>query len=202
MHAIKVLRQRAADRRDKAIKAARDEFKKAIRLLDELEGLVDPEPEPVRRKAGPRPIIDLIQESMPRDKPFTLPELVECLKHAEPGREFHVPSVRTLLPDLVKIGAMRKVRRAAGGHVYWAHPDCQTADSPIAAMSIADATEHVLAAAGRPLNNAEIVVALKEAGYKPEADPRSLMLTLRSSFKRNKGRFKRGEGGRWMASGR
>ena len=192
MDAIKVLRQRAADKRDRAIKAARADFRNAVRLLDQLAQSVGPEPPPARRRNGPRPIMELMESVIPRDKPFTLGELVAALQAAEPDRAFHVPSVRTLMPDLVKAGAIRKVRRAAGGHVYWAHPECRVDDGPIAALSIADATALVLDECG-PLTAAEIVVNLKERGYRTDADPRTLLTTLRYAFKRNREKFKRDE---------
>jgi hypothetical protein len=197
MDAIRLLRQRAADKRDKAVKAARDEFRKTARLLDELQDRVGTAPEPPRRRQNqPRPIVELIAAVIPKDRTFTLSDVLGLLQAAEPGRQFHIPSVRSLFPDLVKAGTIRKVRRAANGCVHWAAAECEVQDTPIAALSIADAAAVVLEESG-PLSAAEIVVSLKERGYRPDADPRVLLSTLRYSFKRNRGRFDRGEDGRW-----
>jgi len=199
MDAIKLLRQRAADKRDKAVKAARDEFRKTARLLDELQDRVGKPLEPPRRhKNQPRPIVELIASLIPKDRTFTLSDVLGLLQEAEPGRQFHVPTVRTLFPDLVKAGTIRKVRRAANGCVHWAAAECEVEDEPIAAMSIADAAAVVLEESG-PLTAVEIVVSLKERGYRADADPRMLLRTLQYSFKRNRGRFVR-DGSRWATA--
>jgi len=66
-------------------------------------------------------------------------------------------------------------------------------------MKLSDAAEVVLGEVG-PLTAAEIVVNLKERGYRPDDDPHLLLNSLRDAFKRNRGRFERGEGGRWMVN--
>jgi hypothetical protein len=43
----------------------------------------------------------------------------------------------------------------------------------------------------------ELVVNLKERGYRPDDDLRVMLVSLREAFKRNRGRFERGDGGRW-----
>jgi hypothetical protein len=50
------------------------------------------------------------------------------------------------------------------------------------------------------LTGPEIVVALKERGYRPEDDPRVLLRSLNYTFKGNRDRFSRGEDGRWTRS--
>jgi hypothetical protein len=52
----------------------------------------------------------------------------------------------------------------------------------------------------RPLTAAEIVVNLKERGYRADTDLRVLLRTLRYAFKRNRERFTRGDGGQWTVS--
>lgn len=199
MDAIKILRQRAADKRDAAVKAARDEFKRTARLIDQLAESVGPDPAPVRRRGPnrPKPIIELIEAVIPRDKPFTVADLMAALKAAEPGRAIHVATVRSFIPRLTERGVFRKVCRGLGGHVYYAAPECQTNYGPLEAMNIVDAARYILEERG-PLTSAEIIVTLKERGYRPDDDPRGLLRTLRYAFKRNRGRFQRGEDGRWQ----
>jgi hypothetical protein len=200
MDAIKLLRQRAADKRDKAIKDARHEFQKLSQLLDMLEEAVGDEPAPLKRRQRLwRPIIDVLAEVIPKDRTFTIDEAVELLKQREPGRDFNPQSVRTLFPEMAKAGIVRKVRRTAGGFVHWAAAELEVTDDPIAVLSYGDATERVLMAKG-PLTPVEIVVALKESGYKPHDDPRSKLRSLMDSFKRNRKRFHRGVDGRWSIS--
>jgi len=198
MDAIKILRQRAADKRDAAIKAARDEFKRAERLLDQLAESVGPEPPPVRTRGPnrPKPIIELVESVIPRDRTWTVADLMDALKAAEPDREFQAASVRSLFPRLMERGVFRKVCRGLGGHVYYAAPECKTNYGPLEAMNIVDAASFILEECG-PLTATEIIVTLKERGYRPDDDPRILLRTLRYAFKRNRKRFSRGEDGRW-----
>jgi hypothetical protein len=44
------------------------------------------------------------------------------------------------------------------------------------------------------------LVNLKERGYRSDDDPRVLLVSLRDAFKLNRGRFERGEGGRWIVN--
>jgi hypothetical protein len=200
MDAIKLLRQRAADKRDKAIKDARHEYQKIVQLLDMMEESLGDEPAPpTRRQRLWRPIVDLLAEVIPKDRTFTIDEAVELLKQREPGRDFNAQSVRTMFPEMAKQGIVRKVRRTAGGFVHGASAELEVSDDPIAVLSYGDATERVLMEKG-PLTPVEIVVALKESGYKPHDDPRSMLRSLMDSFKRNRKRFSRGEDGRWTAT--
>lgn len=198
MDAIKILRQRAADKRDQAIKAARDEHKRASRLIDQIAATIAPEPPVVRHRGPnrPKPIIELIEAVIPRDKPFTVADIMAALKAAEPERDFHVATVRSFIPRLMERGVFRKVCRGLGGHVYYAAPECETTYGPLEALNIVDAARLILEESG-PLTSAEIVVTLKERGYRPDDDPRILLRTLRYAFKRNRKRFVRAEDGRW-----
>jgi hypothetical protein len=44
------------------------------------------------------------------------------------------------------------------------------------------------------------LVNLKERGYRPDDDPRVMLVSLRDAFKRNRSRFSRREDGRWSLS--
>jgi hypothetical protein len=66
-------------------------------------------------------------------------------------------------------------------------------------MTIADAAELVLSESG-PLTATEIVVGLRERGYRADADPRTLLTTFRYAMKRNRERFTRDDSGRWAVA--
>jgi hypothetical protein len=40
-------------------------------------------------------------------------------------------------------------------------------------------------------------MALKERGFREDADPRVMLATLREAFKRNRHKFQRGDSGKW-----
>jgi hypothetical protein len=196
MDAFISLRQQAADKRDAAIRIARNEFRATLRQIEQLRfTLGDAVPAP--RDFGAKTIPNIVLDSIPRDRTFTVEDALECLKQAEPTRQFNIGTLRTVLRDLYKQGQLKKVCRTLGGIVHWAHPDCPVAHGPIDALNIVDAARQVLEEAG-PLSQAEIVVNLKERGYREDTDPRVLLRTLRYAFKRNREKFVRGEGGKWQ----
>ena len=80
--------------------------------------------------------------------------------------------------------------------ILWAAAECGV-DEPLGALSVVDAADRVNSEQ-EPLAATAIVVALKERGYRPEAEPRALRTTLQEGFKRNRARFHRGEDGRWV----
>jgi hypothetical protein len=79
---------------------------------------------------------------------------------------------------------------------HGASVECGATDDLIIIMSIAKAIEHIPPAAA-PLHYAEIVVNLKERGYREDADPRMLLQTLREAIKRNREKFVKVNGGKW-----
>lgn len=115
---------------------------------------------------------------------------------ANPGRSIALPSVRSEFTKLIDRGIIRRVRKAANGCVLWAAAECEVVEEPIMAMTIPNAIAAILEERG-PLTSAEIVVGLKERGYRPETEPRVLLISVRDAFKRNRGRFARADDGRW-----
>jgi hypothetical protein len=197
MNAIKILRDQAAKKRDDAIKAARDEYHDTIRHIDELGQRLF-HVAPVRRgKERQRRIVDLIVEMMPKDRPFSIREVLASIREAEPKRQFHEPTIRTLFKRLIDQGVVRKVRKGDRGFILWAAAECPIEDhGPLASVSIADAVEYVLHERG-PLRPVEVVLAVQEFGYRPDADKRALLGTLAQAYKRNKHRFAIGDDGKW-----
>jgi hypothetical protein len=200
MDAIKILRHRAAAKRDDAIKAARQEFRDATRLLDQLDESLGQETPQRTPRNGRASNLALIAEVMPKDRVFEVGEILELLGRAHPGRDFPPATIRSEFTKLIDRGVLRKVRKTAKGCVQWAAVECEVVEEPLLAMTLADAASVVLDEVG-PLTATELVVHLKERGYRPDDDPRVLLVSLRESFKRNRGRFVRGEAGRWNLGG-
>lgn len=199
MDAISVLRQRSAAKRDEAIAAARATYRKEARLLDGLlESLGEERPKRRARKGG-KSVIALVAQVMPQDKPFTIREVMASMEEAEPGREFNIGTLRAEFSTMIDRGMIRRVRRMNGGQLLWAAAGCEVEECPIASLPLSEATQHVLEERG-PLNAAEIVVTLQEQNYRPDADPRILLRSVREVFKRNRSQFQRQDGGRWGAA--
>jgi hypothetical protein len=196
MDAIKHLRTRLAARRDEAIKKARADFKHGCRLLDQLDQSLGQETPARQPRKGHQSNVALIAEVMPKDRTFTIQDILGLLERSCPGRKFPAPTIRAEFRNLIDRGIIRRIRKTSGGIVHWAASECEVIDEPIAAMTMADAAEVVLSEMG-PLTSAEIIVNLKERGYRPDDDPRVLLTSLREAIKRNAKRFSRDEDGKW-----
>lgn len=196
MDAFSVLRQQAAAKRDEAVSAARLAYRKQTRLIDQLQAELGRERPARPRRKGCKSIIALAAELMPQDRPFTVQDIVALMQQAEPQRVFNLGSIRAEFSKMIDRGLIRRVRRMEGGQLLWAAAGCEVDQSPLTALPLPGAISEVLGERG-PLAVAEIVVALKEAGYRPEADPRILLRSVREVFNRGGGRFERQEGGKW-----
>lgn len=194
MSPFDALRKQAVEKRDTAIVAARAEYRQSLQQIENLcHSLGGDAPRPSKSKA--RPILELICALIP-DRAFTVGEMVEMLRDAHSDRTFNVPTIRTFFPRLAEQGIIRKVSRSVGGQVLWAAVGADVDENPFRAMPMTDMAEQVLRECG-PLRLHELVVAMQDRGYRPDAEPRRLAASLRWSAKNSQDRFTRGEDGRW-----
>ena len=70
-------------------------------------------------------------------------------------------------------------------------------DGPIETKSLAEVIDEVLRDAARGIRVSEIVVSLRERGFRTDVDPVTLMRSIRDMFKRYPGRFTRDKTGPW-----
>lgn len=197
MDAYDTLRKQAVEKRDTAIVAARAEYRRSLQQIDDLcHSLGGDAPKPSKSKA--QPVLELICALIP-DRAFTVGEMVEMLRDAAPDRTFNVPTIRTFFPRLAEQGIIRKVSRSVGGQVLWAAADSDVDENPYRAMPMTDMAEQVLRECG-PMRLHELVVAMQESGYRPDAEPRRLAASFRWSAKNSPDRFSRGEDGRWVTA--
>lgn len=124
MDALKLLREQAARKRDKAIQAARNEYRDTLKEIDTLGMRLSLDVRTTRGARRKRTIYDLIIEHMPKDQPFALRDMLPILRKAEPHRHFIEATVRTIFKRLIDDGAVRKVRKSDHGFMLWAAPEC------------------------------------------------------------------------------
>jgi hypothetical protein len=185
MDALKLLREQAARRRDKAIQAARNEYRDSLKEIDQLGMRLNLDVRATRGARRKKTIYNLIIEHMPTDRVFALRDVLPILRKAEPYRQFIEPTVRTTFKRIIDDGHLRKVRRSDHGFMLWAAPGCPIEEiGPLATVSIADAIEYVLRRDG-PMRPVEILLAVQALGYRPDASPRNLLATLAQGLKRN-----------------
>jgi hypothetical protein len=187
----------ARRRRDADLEQVRADYRLAVRKIGELQFLLGNQPQAPKPKLS-KPLLEVICDMMPKDRPFTFSEVIAAIAKAEPDRPLNESSIRTLLPRLADQGIIRRVGKNQAGRVEWAAAGTVTADNPYGAMALTEVAEIVLREHG-PMTPAELVVNIRESGYRADADPRRMVASLRQSVRRYPGRFEVGDDGRWSA---
>lgn len=95
-------------------------------------------------------------------------------------------------------GIVDRITKNQSGRVLWAVKGANIAPCPFGPKPLTDIAEEMLQERG-PMSPTELVVAIKETGYRPDASPQQLLATLRQSVRRYPARFAKGEDGRWSA---
>jgi hypothetical protein len=189
------LRNQVEKRRDTICKEARRECRVLLQWITQLEKrLTDPVAKKTR--AGTRHVHKLLADMLPGDREFTVAEVLAQLRHALPGRRLDMAKARSYLQYLEADGRVRRTRRVHRT-VYWAAAGVEVAAEPHGVRPMAEVAAEVLRDVG-PLTMAELVVALREQGYRAEEDPRKTMASLGVMLRKGR-KFKR-DGKRWTVA--
>jgi hypothetical protein len=152
----------------------------------------------VRKPQKPdAPILARVIEVMPKDKPFTLADVVALLRASEPGREFKTESVRSYLCRLHKRGQVTRLHKTHHNQTLWAPADAP--DNPFAQTPLADMAEQLIRERG-PMSTTELVLAAQEIGYRTDVSPYTLRRSFRDAFRAAYLRFERDGKGKWEIS--
>jgi competence protein ComEC len=152
------IRLAAREKRDRAIVAAKIDYEATLAKIAELELIIREKPAKSTRK-----ITAAIEQAMPKDRPFTIPDILDGLELLDPARVWRRDSVTCHMTNLRKRGLITRIKRAKTGTpaVYVLRGVKPPAD-PFRDMTLLDAIRTVLK---RPMTAMEIAIALKEAGY-------------------------------------
>lgn len=197
------LRQAARNKRDAAIREVRADFRRELLAIRRLRDSLEEGPPakargPKPRLGGPkwRTMPELVRSYMPRDRTFTISELIETLREVEPDRRWRRDSLRVTFMNLRRSGEVRRVKRMGKSQVLWEAVDAQPKETPFVALLLPEAVAVVLGENG-PMRPVEIVVALQARGYRRDANPKILSNSLGATLKRCEARFKCGDEGKW-----
>lgn len=124
----------------------------------------------------------LVYDSLPRNEPFTLADVIAAMKANDPDRQFSEPSVRTNLSRLMHRGAVEKIRSASPEQcaVYLTVDIELEFIEPIAI----DFAEQVLREIG-PCDALTLLFSMQERGFRSERDDKAAMNSLVRSMGRN-----------------
>jgi hypothetical protein len=96
---------------------------------------------------------------------------------------------------LKRAGTVRQVGRQ-GGHVLWALQGAKVVECPFGGKTLPDIAEQLLREHG-PMNIAELVVKMRERGYRPSENPRQTHANMLRGLTRFSQRFSKTAEGRW-----
>lgn len=196
------LKARAAQKRDAAIAEARRIYHNDLQAIDGIERRL-PAPPVIDRSqplAKPPSIVDFIKAVVPRDRPFTVSDVMVALGDAHEGQKFHLTTVRTHTSRLCSRGYLRRLYKTGHQETMYALADLPEIEADIDTKNMATVTHEILTEAGKPLKVVEIAVRMREIGYRAENEPVTLINAVRSMFRNYPGRFKRDREGRWTGN--
>ena len=164
MQALNDLRQAARDRRDKLIAKARAEYEATLSKIASIEqDLLGREP------TNPRSIASCVSSVIPRDETFTSADVVRRLEALDPRRPWRKRSVDHTIQRLRSKGFVRRLSKAKRGTNHaepavYVRAGAQTDSHPFAEMTLADVLYATLE--GKSLTTTELIVTIREAGYR------------------------------------
>jgi len=177
------LRKLARDKRDAAIKTARDEYETTLKEINQLQRTLIPLKPSL--KGQPKPEVPLRAEIMnvaPKHSTFTVKDILTLLNL--PESEF--ARVRTTFDRIIKYGEIKRVKRgrrnipAVFSVSTYGPPTNQLND-----LSQIEAAEVVLREIGRPVDLTLLCVEMMERGFEPVAGKGGFKKSLRSAMGRN-----------------
>ncbi len=193
MEAFKQLRQRAAERRDRAYKLAKDEYELALARIAELEQLLIGTHVPGRMTTA-----KAIESVIPDDRPFTTADVMAGLTALNPDRDWRPRAIDNQLHLLRKKGKIRRLRAAGNKRrALFIRTDVNLPPLPFENMALVDVIGEVLAKSDQPLTQTEIVVRILEQGYETDQPPNRFRNAVGTVMRGEAAVFSKGTNGRW-----
>jgi hypothetical protein len=193
MDAFETLRRQAIVRREAAIDEARRKCQEIIRWVNKLEKQLVPPP-PSKPEQKREAFCDALLRLMPKDREFTTVELFHVARKALPQRRLSVEKVRSSLAYLEESDRVRRIR-LVNATIQWGGPWFVEKTKQWVQPTCAKEAEKVLRERG-PLRILDLLVAIREAGFRADDDPRKVQSALARALCMNP-RFKKVEGRRW-----
>lgn len=132
-------------KRDTAIAESRRVYRKDIKRWSAATRLSFPNwPFP---KTGPN-TAQLIASRVPKDKPFTIPEMMHRL-HDATGKSDNEPTVRTYISRLCSRGAIRKLYKTGQNYALRVASESAVEEGPIDTRSLHEVVAQILVEEGR-----------------------------------------------------
>jgi len=184
------LRQRARDKRDKAIAEARREYEAQLVQIAALE-------QDLLGKVSSRykKISAAIESVIPRESEFTTGYILAGLEALDPRRTWRKRSIDNHISRLRERGLIKRLKRATVHEpAVYARTEAPVKSAPLDDMTLLEVIGKVLGM--RPMTTTEVCVAVLEAGYQTTMAKTALRNHVTRQLSR--GGF-RCEGGKWCS---
>ena len=190
---FKELRKLARDKRDAAIKTARDEYETTIKEINQLQRTLVPLKPSLKGQPKPEtPLRVKIMNVAPKHSTFTVKDILTLLNL--PESEF--ARVRTTFDRIIKRGEMRLIKRGRSTiPAVFAVASYAPEGGTLNELSQIQAAEVVLREIGRPVDLTVLCVEMMQRGYEPVNGKAGFKKSLRSAMGRSDKFFE--AGGTW-----
>lgn len=184
------LRARARERRDKIINQAKADYEAALKQIAALEqDLLGKES--TRHKK----ISACIDQCIPRDRTFTTLDILAGLEALDPGRVWRPGSINNYISQLRRKGLVRRLRKSNGTTpAIYVRAGVEVPEGPLGDLTLREVVARTLT---RPMNKAELLVAILESGYRTNMNRVYLQNAVGEILR--KGGYQC-EGGKWTRS--
>ena len=183
---FKELRKLARDKRDAAIKTARDEYETTLKEINQLQRTLIPLKPSLKGQPKPEtPLRVKIMNVAPKHSTFTVKDILTLLNL--PESEF--ARVRTTFDRIIKRGEMRLIKRGRSTiPAVFAVASYAPEGGTLNELPQIQAAEVVLREIGRPVDLTVLCVEMMQRGYEPVNGKAGFKKSLRSAMGRS-GKF-------------
>ena len=170
MNAFNQLCEHAREKRDKAIRIAKADYQRTLLRIADLEQELEGAVAPTHRTASA--CIDAV---MPKDREFTIDDIMSGLQALAPKRTWRRRTVDSYLYRLREKNIVRRRRKHSKSRpAVYVLTNIEVEPLPFEDMTLGEAVAVVVAGADRELTQTEIVVKLLESGYQTDMEPKYL----------------------------
>jgi len=192
MNAYQLLRDQAADKRDKAISAAHADYRCTCDKIEALRVSLESQPDPKDKT-----IKGLVVDCIPKGESFTGNDILHSLSLAHPGRNFRKATIKTILHKLGNERIIKRVSKDGRGQIAWGDQSCDgdlKKERPLCEV-IADVLKD-----SEGMLNIDIGMGVQRTGRLVSYSAQSVCKAVSKSLYANPHRFSKDGDGRWVAS--
>ena len=182
METFNELRRLAREKRDTAIKVAKDHYQDTLAEINGLQkSLIPPKPSLNGRPKSDVPLRVEIMDVAPKDSTFTVNDILRGLEFDQ--SEF--ARVRTTFDRMIKRGDIKRIQRGRRNiPAVFAVSTFTAVSSGLNDLSQIEAAELVLRELGRPVEFVVLVVEMLSRGYVPVSGNATFKKSLRAAMGR------------------